>query len=71
MFGERNGRYKRTDLHEKDGCVVKKASHGIKVRELGVDVCVELIEHGACWMGCFGGVHANAYTMFICVGSMG
>jgi len=31
MFGERNGRYKRTDLHEKDGCVVKKASHGIRL----------------------------------------
>ena len=65
MFGERHGRYKRTCLHGKMERVVKKASHGIRLRELGADVYVELIMELAGWVrwctcGC--------YTMFICVG---
>lgn len=64
-------RYKRTDLHEKMECVVKKASHGIRLGSWEWMSVVELIDHGACWIGWFGGVHANAYTMFICVGLNG
>ena len=60
MFGERNGRYKRTDLHEKDGCVVKKASHGIRLRELGADVCCRIDIMELAGLDGFGGVYANA-----------
>ena len=43
---------------KKDGCVVKKASHGIGLGSWERNVCCR-IDHGACWIGWFGGVHAR------------